>query len=415
MKLSFINFLCFIIVAVPTVHANSLTLREALARTLSKNPRLAAESWELRIAEAKQLQAGLRPNPELAFDVQNFLGSNKARGFQESETTLTISQLVELGGKRAARVREAGAERNVKLLTHEAKRLEALEVTARSFADVLGAQRKVERSKELSALANELLPLIETRLQAGKASAAEQARGAAAAASSLALIEKANGELAAARRHLAAQWGRSEPDFDVAVGELSDTHKLPSLSVLRDRLADHPLITKWNAEHTKREATVSKEKAAAKSDVRVFAGPRWLNDGGGSAAVTAGVSIPLPFRNKNQGNIKAAEAQLSQTTDEKRAEQNELNARLGEAWEKMQSAQRQLATLNDKVLPTAKSAIEATRAGYETGKLSQLDVLDSRRVLAEAEALLLDALIEARKASIEIEVLTGMGCGAATH
>ncbi len=415
MKLSLINFFYLITVVVPTAHANSLTLREALARTLSQNPRLAAESWELRIAEAKQLQAGLRPNPELGFDVQNFLGSNQKRGLREGETTLSLSQLVELGGKRAARVREAGAERDVKRLTYEAKRLESLEETARSFVDVLGAQRKVARTKELSALADELLPLIEIRLQVGKASAAEQARGAAAAASSLAMIEKANGELASARRHLAAQWGRSEPDFDIAVGELSDTHKLPSLSVLRERLADHPLIAKWNAEHTKREATVNKEKAAAKSDIRVFAGPRYLAEGDGSVALTAGVSIPLPFRNKNQGNIKAAEAQLSQTTDEKRAEQNELNARLGEAWEKMQSAQRQLATLNEKVLPTSKAAIEATRAGYETGKLSQLDVLDSRRVLAEAEALLLDALIQARKASIEIEVLTGIGCGSAAN
>ena len=104
-----------------------LTLRDALTRTLYLSPELATLPYDERAAEARVLQAGLRPNPEVSVEVEDFGGQKEFRGFGESETTLKFGQLLELGGKRAARIREAQAEKALVKFDCEVKRREVLE------------------------------------------------------------------------------------------------------------------------------------------------------------------------------------------------------------------------------------------------------------------------------------------------
>lgn len=101
-----------------------LTLRDALTRTLYLSPELATLPYDERAAEARVLQAGLRPNPEVSVEVEDFGGQKEFRGFGESETTLKFGQLLELGGKRAARIREAQAEKALVKFDCEVKRRE---------------------------------------------------------------------------------------------------------------------------------------------------------------------------------------------------------------------------------------------------------------------------------------------------
>ena len=85
----------------------AITLRKAVPLALMHNPELEAFSLERRVREARALQAGLLPNPDLEFMVEDALGSGGFSGFGGSQATLQLSQLVELGGKRAARLRVA--------------------------------------------------------------------------------------------------------------------------------------------------------------------------------------------------------------------------------------------------------------------------------------------------------------------
>src|SRR2546427_2665822 len=73
----------------------ALTLRQALALALARNPELAVFSWDVRIGEARMLQARLRPNPEVGVEVENVTGTGEFRGAREAETTLELSQLIE--------------------------------------------------------------------------------------------------------------------------------------------------------------------------------------------------------------------------------------------------------------------------------------------------------------------------------
>src|SRR5690606_24151603 len=80
--------------------ASSLRLDDALQRAVTQNPALAVARGELGAADAARLQAALWPNPELGFEVEGSDSSSR-------EVTLMLSQPLELGGQRAARIEVA--------------------------------------------------------------------------------------------------------------------------------------------------------------------------------------------------------------------------------------------------------------------------------------------------------------------
>jgi len=223
--------------------AGQVTLAQALALTLKQNPDLAAFSWDVRSAEARVLQARLRPNPELGMQSEDISGSRP--GFSHSQTTLQLSHLLELGGKRTARVREATFGRELAKLDYESKRLDILKKTAQAFVEVLSAQERVRLGQENLELASGLIPDIRKRIEAGKASAVEQTRSEVAVASARIELDQAKRSLITARQHLAAQWGSAQPKFAQVVGDLEHVTYLPSLENLSLSLAQNPEIARW--------------------------------------------------------------------------------------------------------------------------------------------------------------------------
>ncbi len=83
--------------------AQLVTLADALALALERSPKLASFSAEVRAREARTLQAGLLPNPEIEGSFEDFGGSGERRGAGSAESTLRLSQPIELGGKRGLR------------------------------------------------------------------------------------------------------------------------------------------------------------------------------------------------------------------------------------------------------------------------------------------------------------------------
>ncbi len=90
-----------------------VTLRKALALALMHNPELKAFSWDVRVSQARQLQASLWPNPELEVEVEEVGGPGARTGFDAAETTIALSQLIELGGKSGKRVKVASLEKEL--------------------------------------------------------------------------------------------------------------------------------------------------------------------------------------------------------------------------------------------------------------------------------------------------------------
>ena len=122
-----------------------VTLRDALSLALRQSPELASFAWEIRARESAALQAGRPPNPvaDLLFED---LGAGRAAdegGTVGAQATLQLSQLIELGGKRAARRALAGLDRDLAEWDFETARIDVLTRVTAAFLDVLASQQTV--------------------------------------------------------------------------------------------------------------------------------------------------------------------------------------------------------------------------------------------------------------------------------
>ena len=158
-----------------TEPAGDLTLREALSLALLQNPEIKAFAFEVRAREAAVLQAGLLPNPHLGVVVENF-GNNALKDFDSTTITLQLSQLIELGGKRAARTEATQLARDLAGWDYERERIKVLTETQRAYVEVLSAQGRTALSKQVVALAEEVAAAAAKRVTAGKVSPVEETK-----------------------------------------------------------------------------------------------------------------------------------------------------------------------------------------------------------------------------------------------
>lgn len=389
----------------PAQDPGALTLRDALALTLQRNPELAAYGRERAATEAAILQAGVLPNPVLALAVENF-GNSRLAQAGDRATAIQIGQLIELGGKRLARIRAAEAGRDVAGWDYEAKRVEILFLVGQRFIDSLVAQKKQELAEESLALARQVSDAASRRVQAGKVSPVEETKARLARASAEVELEQARREGSAARHALSALWSESTPQFSRAAGDLAHGASLLPYEQLAARVRNNPELARWSSEIERRRALVATEKAKAVPDVTVSAGAMRFSQFEDSAFMI-GVSVPLPLFDRNEGGILEATHRLDKAADEARAAENRMLADLGRVYQRLAAIDAEIEILARTLLPGAQSAFDAATRGYQLGKFGFLDVLDAQRTLAQVRIQNLRALADYRRGVSEIERLIG--------
>ena len=370
------------------------------------NPELQAFSAELRALDADTLQAGLLPNPELEVEAENFGGSGDFGGTNAMETTIQLSQLIELGGKRSRRKQVASAEQDLGKWDYEIELSDILTEVNRSFTKVLGAQERLILREELVKLAMQVLNTVEERVRAGKVSPLEQTKAGIALSTAKIDLESAKRDLEVSRHQLAATWGSKAPLFQKVEGELFRTAPIPSPEELESQVSQNPNVSRWSSESDHRQAVAELASANGIPDVTFSFGAKRHNEDDDTAFV-AGFSFPLPVFDRNQGEVLSAQHRLTKVKEEERAARLSALAALGESFESLAGAYAESTALKEDVLVAAESTFEAVREGYEVGKFGVLDVLDAQQTLFEVKERYIDALVTYHIALADVERLTG--------
>jgi cobalt-zinc-cadmium efflux system outer membrane protein len=386
--------------------AAPLNLASAIELALSANAELAAAARELQAVEGTVIQAGIRPNPEISTLVED----TQKRATRT--TTLQINQPIELGGKRAARIESAERGRDVAAADLAAKRLEIRAATVAAFFDVLVAQERIRLAEALLELAQRATLTASRRVMAGKVSPVEETKARVAEASVRVEFNLAKGELAAARKRLAATWGNPVPRFERADGRTEVLPPLPSSEELVARLAAAPALARARLEADRRSALAEVERTRRIPNVTVSVGAQRVEELGRDQAIV-GLSVPLPLFDRNQGNLLEALRRADKARDELAATEIRLSTEVAQAYERFKALSLEVDTLQKDILPGAQSAYEAASKGYELGKFNFLEVLDAQRTLFQARSQYLRALAEAHRASADIDRVLGTASAAA--
>ena len=384
----------------------NLTLDQALGLALTHNPALAAFDENIRAKDAAALQAGLRPNPELTIEMENFAGEDELAGFDGTETTIALSQLIELGGKRSKRRQIANLEKDLADWDYQSQKLDILAATANSFIQTLAAQQRQMQTEELVLLAEQTLSAVSARVEAGKVSPLEQVRARVELSSARTKAASARRALLVARRHLAANWDAERADFRQAVGDLTAIEPLTAEATLRDQLHNNPDLARGEKEIERLELSLSLARSQVVPDLTLSLGVRNFQDTGNNALV-AGMGLSLPLFDRNQGGIREANANNNRVLRERRAREIEINSRFIEAWQNLAAAHDEATALRDDILPGARSAFEAAEFGYREGKFDFLQLLDAQRTLFEIKDQYLQVLAAYQQARTEVDRLIG--------
>lgn len=387
-----------------------MTLRDALALALLQSPVLASFGWEIRAREARLAQAGRHLNPVAGFLFEDLGGTTGASGVDsvvQPQATIQLSQIVELGGKRRARQKLAGFNRDLAGWDFETARLDLLTRVTAAYLDVLGSQQAVALAENSRVLVERVLETVTARVEAGVVSPIEQTKANVALATVRIDEQRARRRLAADRTRLATLWGRPAAAFEAVEGELGTLPAVPALERLQQRLAQSPELARWATEIAQRDAAREVEAARGKIDVTITAGYRRFTDIDRHAWLL-GASVPLPFFDRNEGAVQEASDRAAKAVLEQRAAEMRGSAQLAAAYGALANAHDEAAALAAQVLPGARSAFAAIEEGYRLGRFGYLDVLDAQRTLVAAEGQHLRALTDVHKAIVQVERLIGM-------
>lgn len=388
-----------------------VTVDDLVTRALADNPELQATQAEVDAAHGRLQQAGLRPNPMLDLGVQKNPVST------DNNLTAMVTVPLDLNGRKAGRVGVATEELEMKRaqVADRARRLRA-EVRMKA-GELLAAQRHLRFTEELLQVNRHALDLLQTRVS----------RGAAPPLDANLLRVEVN-RLASQVEVLALQLKTLVglgPEAPLSLrGDLRPAPvRLDLQEGLTQALAARSDLLVAQADVAMAEAMIRKEQAEGRWDASVNVGylrqrfgymlngltergePRPIDDV--FHYVGAGVSITLPVRNQNQGNIAAALA--STTAAQRRMAFVTLMIRqeVTAAFTQYDAAQRALEIYTHGVWEVARQNLGVVRQTYELGRATVLDVIAEQRRYIDVETGYTEALKQVYDAAVDIERVVG--------
>jgi cobalt-zinc-cadmium efflux system outer membrane protein len=383
-----------------------LTLPQAAALVLDRNPHLQSAQFGRNAAEAKLSAASMKPQWSVAMELEDFLGTGSLSGFDGSQSTLRLSRIFQSEESRSGRMAVASAIGGQTDNVFEAERLDTLSLLAKRFVDVVYQQetlRLSELSVKVWAAARELAL---TRERAGAAPAVDRLRTEIRVANARLEVENAEHELKAARMLLAATWGSSTPDFGRAGGSLCSLSDLPRFEELAARIAQNPDLLRFATEQRLQAAEAQLASARQRPDWSLSAGVRHnaLID---EQSLVLSVSVPLGAKSRAEPSRRRADALASQSALREEAFEMEVHARLYDIYQEVLRTVSEVEVFDTGILPKARQIRNEIEEGYSVGRFSHTALLNAQSELLAAAAARIDACADHHRLLIDIERLTG--------
>lgn len=370
-------------------------------------PRLLESRANVGIAQGRADQAGVLPNPTGGILVENFgsdppafLGPNNT---SQEQTTFSVSELIELGGKRGARMAAGAADLNAaEARSHQALADFSYEL-ALAYAGAEAAQARIQLNEVAVRAAQEDLRGAQALVDAGREAGVRAKQANAALLAAQADLETARADATAALARLSMLVAAPQTFTDV----------IPSLLPLADHLngaapqepAKFPAVAIAEAERDASRGRLDLESARVIPDVTATLGVRRLT-GYKQTVLMGGISLPMPLFDQNSGNISAAESEVAAASARLAAARADAQTSWRAAIAQGTAAVARLASAQS-AAAAANEAYGLTRTAYDAGKTSLLELLAARRALTDAQLRVLNAQVARIGASAALARLSG--------
>lgn len=376
----------------------ALTLHEALQRARRVSPELAAARHEVEAAEGARVQAGALPNPTL-----EALWEDQRR--ETRTTTFTLSQPIELGGKRQARTEAADRAIDIAHAQLEARLTDVEASVTSAFFAALVARERMALAQTSLEVAQRGRDAAGKRVVAGKISPVEETKARVAEAGVRLELVQAQGEWRTALNLLRASIGPGLA-IERLDGNALRIPQPPSAEEVAFRVESAPAVKEARLDVRRLRALADLERARRIPDVTLTVGAKRAEELARNQAVV-GISIPLPIFDTNRGNLQEALRRQDKAEDVALVTELRIRSEAQAARQRFVTALAEVVSLREEVLPGAQSAFEAATRGFELGKFAYLEALDAQRTLLQSRSQYLRALAQAHQAASDLQRLLG--------
>lgn len=385
-----------------------VSLDSATEQFLRKNLTVEAARLQIGVAEAERIGARLRPRPGLTASAENLRLSGETPASRLQEFGVTVEQPIELGNRKALRMEVA--ERTISV--SEAR---LTQVLRRQLFDLKRTYHESVLSRALLGIEQENRDNFEGLVQFNKARFEE---GYIAEGDLLKVrLERIKFDFAVANAELAFRKAKirlleliAEPDFERAAKvDVTSRLQMPTVDLdlvqLREAaLTNRPEVKVAEAEVALAESTIKLERSRARGDVTPYVGYKRV---GVDNTVLAGVTVPLPFGNRNQSGIARAEAEQKVAETSLRFVRNHALAEVEVAFRAYETAREQVRAYETGLLKQADESREIQLAAYQEGVAELVTLIEAQKTRTEIRANYYRAIFDYYTSIFQLELATG--------
>ena len=385
-----------------------LSLQTATEQFVRKNLAVEAARLEVGVAEAERVGARLSPRPGLTISAENLRLSGETPASRLHEYGLLFAQPIELGNRKSLRMEVA--ERTISVsearLT-EVMRRQLFELK-RSYYESVLARVILGIEQENRDNFEGLVKFNTARFEEGYIPEGDLLK---------VRLERTKFDFAVANAELAFRKTKirlleliGDPDFERAARlDVSSRLEAPAMNLdlakLRDAaLANRPEVKVAEAEVTLAESMIKLERSRSKGEVTPYVGYKRV---GIDNTVLAGVTVPLPFGNRNQSGIARAEAEHKRSETNVRFARSRALADVEAAYRAYETAREQVRAYEAGLLRQADESREIQFGAYQEGATELITFIEAQKTRTEVRANYYRAIFDYYTSIFQLELATG--------
>ena len=377
-----------------------LSLEQLEATALASHPTIREARARVTSRRGQYVQAGLPFNPVLQYQSEE-IGNEGASGLHSLRINQQFVTANKLGIAQQVQAREI-QKQQAQLRIAELRVLTRIRT---AYAAAAVSQRRVELTERIVELVEKSLRSVESLVEAQEASNIALLQSKVEADQARVNAENAATQLQANRRSLAAAAGLPElPPVALDIDRSETLEAAPWKLLLGELESSSPELAAAGSELERARWALQLACAQVTPNItgQLGVGVDAATD---DTYAVVGVSVPLPIRNRNQGNIQTARADVAAAAAAIERTRLSIDGRLAAAVGRYQTARQRYERLITRIVPNAEETYRLSQQSFDAGETDFLQLLTAQRTLFTTRLSVLDAFGQAKQAIAEIDGL----------
>ncbi|MFA6207836.1 MAG: TolC family protein [Candidatus Obscuribacterales bacterium] len=401
-----------------------VSLSAAFTTSYTQNPTVVAALKNLDIAKGQVRAAGARPNPQFA--MQYGFGTPFTEAIAGNTQQIGANQLIEMGGKRAARLRYARANYVLSEYQLADLRYDVRSAVRKAYAELAASEANIELVENQRALVERLSMLAEGKFKAKKCDQLEVLQAKLALDQFETLRNTSYARLRQASIELDYLLGY-DPARDLDV----EDNGLFKLSTKRTELVPPPdqpmpplerLLTQAATDRadlkSARQQVVTTTSAVrlakAQAVPNVLLGSGYVFSTYKKSAhvrqqdgAYLNLNFDLPILYRQQGEIAAAKAANKQAQDQAAAMASHVEVDVRSAYAKIVAARANIAHYQKNLIPLALTVVRKAQDSYEKGNTDLGSAIVAQQQFQSTFSSYFDTVVNYQNAWADLETAIG--------